>query len=220
VTDLTNLQQISIMLLPLLFAITLHEAAHGWVASLLGDDTAKKLGRISINPIRHIDLLGTLVVPILMYVSTGFIFGWAKPVPVNWSKLRQPRRDMALVAVAGPGANLLMMLMWGLVARLGTALHSTGWDWAALPLIYAGGFGLMINAVLMVLNLFPLPPLDGGRVLVSLLPSGLARAVSKVEPYGIIVLVILLFTGVLWTLVGPLITGSQQWMAQFIELLT
>ncbi|MBF0254904.1 MAG: site-2 protease family protein [Gammaproteobacteria bacterium] len=208
------------MLLPLLFAITLHEVAHGWVASLLGDDTARKLGRISLNPFKHIDLLGTLIVPLLMYVSTGFIFGWAKPVPVDFGRLHHPRRDMALVALAGPGANLLMMLFWGLLARLGAELHSTGWDWAALPLVYAGGFGLMINAVLMVLNLFPLPPLDGGRVLVSLLPRPLAIGVSKLEPYGIIILVILLFTGLLWQLVGPLVSASQQGMAILIETLT
>jgi Zn-dependent protease len=219
VSQLSSLQQISIMLLPLMFAITFHEAAHGWMAARLGDDTARRLGRVTLNPIPHIDLLGTLILPLIMFVSTGFLFGWAKPVPVDWRKLHRPRRDTALVALAGPAANLLMMLFWALMGRLGGVLHSQGWDWASLPLIYMGGFGLMINAVLMVLNLFPLPPLDGGRVLVSLLPARLAIMVAKVEPFGIVILVVLLVSGVLWTLVGPLVTGSQQWMAALIKLI-
>jgi len=217
---MTTLQQISVMVLPLLFAVTFHEAAHGWVASLLGDKTAERLGRVSANPLRHIDPLGTLVLPILMYVTTGFLFGWAKPVPVDWRNLRNPRRDTALVALAGPGANLLMMLFWGLIGRLGGFLHGQGVEWFALPLIYMGGFGLMINAVLMVLNLFPLPPLDGGRVLVSMLPPPLALLVARIEPYGIIILVLLLVTGLLWQLVGPLVTGSQQLVEALIRLIT
>ena len=205
------------MALPLLFAITLHEAAHGWVAALLGDKTAQRLGRVSANPFRHIDPLGTVALPLVMYFTTGFVFGWAKPVPVDWRNLRNPRRDSALVALAGPGANLAMMLVWGVLARIGVYLHSTDYQWVAVPLIYMGGFGLMINAILMVLNLFPLPPLDGGRVLVSLLPPKLAYTVSKIEPYGLIVLVLLLVTGLLWQVVGPLVSGSQELVAALIE---
>jgi Zn-dependent protease len=206
------------MALPLIFAITLHEAAHGWIASRLGDHTAQRLGRVSANPLRHIDPLGTIILPLLMYISTGFLFGWAKPVPVDWRNLGNPRRDMALVALAGPGANLLMMLFWGVIARIGMHLHGD-LDWLALPMIYMGGFGLMINAVLMVLNLFPILPLDGGRVVMSLLPPKLANLFSRMEPYGIVILVVLLMTGVLWQLVGPLVNTSQQLVAALIETL-
>jgi len=215
--DLSTIQQITVMALPLVFAITLHEAAHGWVASKLGDQTALRLGRVSANPLRHIDPLGTVILPLLMYFTTGFLFGWAKPVPVDWRNLGHARRDTALVALAGPGANLLMMLFWGVVAKTGMHLHGA-LDWAALPMIYMGGFGLMINAVLMVLNMFPIPPLDGGRVLTSLLPERLAALFSRLEPYGILILILLLVTGVLWQLVAPLVNGSQQLMAAFIEI--
>lgn len=199
---LTLPQFIAVAVLPLLFAITVHEVAHGWAAKRLGDPTAERLGRLTLNPIKHIDLVGTVLVPGLLLFVGGFIFGWAKPVPVTWENLRQPKRDMALVAAAGPGANLLMALLWALVAKIG-ALLPIGLQWASMPMQYMGRFGILINAVLMVLNLLPLPPLDGGRVAVGLLPGRYAWQLSRVEPYGFFILLALLFTGLLGTLIGP-----------------
>ncbi|BAU47765.1 peptidase M50 [Sulfurifustis variabilis] len=189
---LTLPQFIAVAVLPLLFAITVHEAAHGWAAKRLGDPTAQRLGRLTLNPIKHIDPFGTVLVPGLLLLFGGFIFGWAKPVPVTWENLRQPKRDMALVAAAGPGANLLMALLWALVAKAGALLPDTLY-WAGTPMQYMGQFGILINAVLMVLNLLPLPPLDGGRVAVGLLPGRYAWQLSRVEPYGFFILLALLF---------------------------
>lgn len=202
---LNKIQIIAILVLPVLFAITVHEAAHGWVAMRLGDRTAQMLGRVTINPLKHIDPIGTVLVPLTLFLLSGFLFGWAKPVPINWRNLGNPRRDMALVAVAGPLANLLMALLWGLVIHLGLLLlHS--WEWAALPLVYMGAAGVLINTILMVLNLLPILPLDGGRVLNSLLPPRLSWNFSRSEPYGMIVIVALLVTGLLWKVMMPLVT--------------
>ena len=161
------LPQLVVMILPLLFGITLHEAAHGWVASKLGDKTALMLGRVSLNPLRHIDPIGTVALPlVLVFMNTGFIFGWAKPVPITWQNLRHPRRDMAIVALAGPAANLLMALLWALIAKISIAMLGN-WDhlsWVRLTAFFlykAGLFGILINAVLLILNLIPIPPLDG-----------------------------------------------------------
>jgi Zn-dependent protease len=211
--DLNQIVQlIAVLALPLLFAITVHEAAHGWVANRLGDHTALMLGRVTFNPIKHVDPVGTVIVPlaILLLSSLGgttFLFGWAKPVPVDWRKLNHPRRDMALVALAGPGANLLMALFWGLMIKLGVMLIGTS-DWVAMPLVYMGAAGVLINLVLMTLNLFPLLPLDGGRVIASLLPPRLARGFSRLEPYGLIILLLLVFTGILGRLLMPAIAIS------------
>jgi Zn-dependent protease len=211
--DLNQIVQlIAVLALPLLFAITVHEAAHGWVANRLGDHTALMLGRVTFNPIKHVDPVGTVIVPlaILLLSSLGgttFLFGWAKPVPVDWRKLNHPRRDMALVALAGPGANLLMALFWGLMIKLGVMLIGTS-DWVAMPLVYMGAAGVLINLVLMTLNLFPLLPLDGGRVIASLLPPRLARGFSRLEPYGLIILLLLVFTGILARLLMPAIAIS------------
>lgn len=196
-----QLQKLAIWVLPVLFAITLHEVAHGWVAEKLGDKTARRLGRISLNPIRHIDPVGTVLVPLLLFFTGGFIFGWAKPVPVTWENLRQPKRDMALVAIAGPGANLLMGFGWGLLAKL--AASSSLEPTLAQGLVMMGIAGLQINIVLMVLNLLPLPPLDGSRVVSSLLPPGPERAYSQIEPYGIVILLALMITGFLGKLLIP-----------------
>lgn len=202
---LTTIQKIAVFAIPILFAITLHEAAHGWMAGRCGDNTARMLGRVTANPLKHIDMMGTIVVPLLTFFLSGFIFGWAKPVPVTWRNLKNPRRDMALVALAGPGANLLMAIFWSLVILLGVALYPN-FEWFGLPLIYMGGAGVLFNSVLMVLNLLPILPLDGGRILNSLLPPKLAIGFSRLEPYGMIILIVLLVSGILGKILWPLVT--------------
>lgn len=200
--NFTLVQYAAVAILPLLFGITLHEAAHGWVAARLGDKTALMLGRVTLNPLKHIDPMGTILVPGLLMLAGGVIFGWAKPVPVNWQNLKRPKQDMVLVALAGPMANLFMALMWALIARIAMALPAE-LSWVAVPLVMMGKAGIFINTILMVLNLLPLPPLDGGRVLAGLLPDPLARRFSRIEPYGFFILIGLLFTGILWTVLGP-----------------
>ncbi|MBN2701255.1 MAG: site-2 protease family protein [Methylothermaceae bacterium] len=204
--SLTLAQKISVWVLPILFAITLHEVAHGAAARWFGDDTAKRLGRLSINPLKHIDPVGTVAVPLIMLLLGGFIFGWAKPVPVDFGKLHRPKRDMALVALAGPGANLLMALGWSLLAKLGVWLE---WSYISLPLIYMGAAGIFFNLVLMVLNLLPVPPLDGGRVLAGILPTRWSVRVAHLEPYGLPILLLLLVTGALGRILGPVIFSLQ-----------
>lgn len=201
--ELTFIQKIAIWSIPVIFAITLHEVAHGYVASLFGDQTARLSGRLSLNPLKHIDPIGTVIVPLVMLLLTNFIFGWAKPVPVDPRNLHHPRRDMALVALAGPIANLLMAVFWALVAKAGIVAELHGYGWIGPPLNYMGVAGIMINVVLGVLNLVPLPPLDGGKVLASLLPPRLAYRLSLIEPYSFFILVLLLFTGLLNNVLGP-----------------
>lgn len=204
--SLTTIQKIAVIALPVLFAITIHEVAHGWVASRRGDQTARMLGRLTLNPLKHIDPVGTVLVPLLMFLFTGFLFGWAKPVPVSTRNLAQPKRDMGLVAVAGPLSNLLMALFWALVAQGAVYLLPTA-EWLALPLILMGGAGVFINIILMVLNMIPIPPLDGGRVLTSLLPARSAMLLSRVEPYGFMIVVLLMVSGALGVLMWPVIRG-------------
>lgn len=199
------IQIITIWALPVIFAITLHEAAHGYVARYFGDMTAYEAGRISLNPLRHIDPMGTVVVPLVTLLLTvsfgGILFGWAKPVPVNFGRLRRPKQDMLWVAAAGPGINLAMALFWALMIKIGPALPGN----FATPLMLMGQAGVQINVVLMVLNLLPLPPLDGGRIAVSLLPAHAALRFSRIEPYGIVILLVLLVTGVLNVVLFPFI---------------
>ncbi len=204
--EVNLIQRIVIWALPVLFAITVHEVAHGWMALKLGDRTAMMLGRLTLNPIKHIDPIGTLLVPALMLLVGGFIFGWAKPVPVTWENLRQPKRDMALVAAAGPLANLAMMVFWVVVLKLGLAL-AEDFSWVAQPLTYMSVAGIFINVVLMVLNLLPLPPLDGGRVVSGLLPDRLAWHYNRIEPYGFLILLVLFFTQVLGKIMWPIISA-------------
>lgn len=209
--ELTTVQRVAVWALPVLFAITVHEVAHGWVARKLGDPTAMMLGRLTLNPLKHIDPIGTVVVPVALMLMGGFIFGWAKPVPVTWENLRNPKRDMVLVAIAGPFSNLLMAIMWALVMKLGFMLGS-GSEMLAWPLIYMGGAGIAINAILMLVNLLPIPPLDGGRVLAGLLPGPWAWKLSRIEPYGLMIMVALLATGMLGKILGPPMRLFETWM--------
>lgn len=202
----TIIQKIAIWAIPLIFAITLHEVAHGWVASWFGDQTAKMSGRLSVNPLRHIDLIGTIFVPLLMLITTNFIFGWAKPVPVDARNLRNPKRDMAFVALAGPMANFIMALAWGLLLKLSLWAEDAGYVWVGVPLGYMSGAGILMNVVLGVLNLIPLPPLDGGKVAMSLLPRRWAYYLSLIEPYSFFILILLLFTNVLGFIMGPFVS--------------
>jgi Zn-dependent protease len=205
--DPTIIQHIAILAIPLLFAITLHEVAHGWVASFFGDQTARLSGRLSINPIKHIDPVGTVLVPLAMLVLTNssFIFGWAKPVPVDARNLHHPRRDMAYVALAGPLANIAMALIWGGIAKMGVLVEASGNTWLGVPLGNMGVAGIIINVVLAVLNLMPFPPLDGGKILASLLPPRAAYYFSLIEPYGFIILLLLLFSGILSSIMNPFV---------------
>jgi len=197
--------------------VTVHEVAHGWVASQFGDQTARSMGRLTLNPIKHIDPVGTIVVPAIMYFASGFIFGWAKPVPINWRNLGHPRRDMAIVAIAGPAANLLMLLFWAVSAKVIILLGDDSNHLTQLLFIMCN-IGIMINIVLMILNLFPLLPLDGGRVLTAMLPRNLAISFSRLEPYGLIILVVLLLSGILWKVLLPLISGTQSLIYHLIQL--
>ena len=199
---------ILIWAVPVLFAITLHEAAHGWVANRLGDPTARDLGRITLNPLKHVDPMGTVVVPLALVLLSGFVIGWAKPVPVDPRHFKQPLLDMALVALAGPVSNFIMACGWALLI----VISPTG------MLAAVGQAGITINLVLMVLNLLPIPPLDGGRVLAGLLPRPLAMEFIRIEPYGMIIILVLLFTGFLGKIMWPLVEHFQRIIALIFGL--
>lgn len=199
-------ERIAIWLIPVMFAIIIHEIAHGWAALHLGDTTAKSLGRLSLNPIKHIDPVGSIVVPgLLLLMSTGFVFGWAKPVPINTSRLNNPRRDMMIVAIAGPFSNLLMLLFWAFLFKTGLLIDA-GEGTTGFVMIHMGAAGIFINAVLMMLNLLPIPPLDGSRVVEGLLPLPWAIRYNQFGRYGLLVLMALMFTGLLGTVLWPLIS--------------
>ena len=210
--ELTLVQKIVVWAPPVLLAITLHEVAHGWVARFFGDHTAAVMGRLTLNPIKHVDPIGTVALPAaLILLGSPYIFGWAKPVPVHFGNLRRPKQDMVWVAAAGPGANLGMALVWTLVTTIGLSLQP---DLAYLgePLMLMGAAGILINIVLMTLNLIPIPPLDGGRVAVGLLPQPASRWVSYLEPFGLPILLVLLFTGSLGLILGIPVFVMAGWM--------
>lgn len=212
---LAFLRTLTVAALPLLFAITLHEVAHGWAARRCGDRTAEMLGRLSLNPLRHIDPLGTVIVPLLMLAMGGFIFGWARPVPVNPRALRNPQRDMVAVAAAGPAANLAMALGWVVLFRFTQALGELPGALASF-LQEMCGKGLYFNVLLAVFNLLPIPPLDGGRVLRGLVPVPAGRRLDALEPYGLIIVLALLAFGVLDRILGPMFFAVQDvvlWVA-------
>lgn len=200
--QLTTVQMITVWILPLLFAITVHEVAHGYVAYLLGDKTAWILGRLTLNPIKHIDLMGTIVIPIILLSLGGIVIGWAKPVPIDVHHLRKPRRDFALIAIAGPFANLIMVIIWAGIAKGGIVL--TGLNFPGSLAIYMMGMaGISINLMLAILNLLPIPPLDGGHIIASLLPRSIALRYDRITPYGFIILLALLALGVINFVMQP-----------------
>jgi Zn-dependent protease len=209
-TDISQtLQFLAVAAIPILFAITLHEVAHGWMARRHGDRTAEMLGRLSLNPIKHIDPIGTVVVPLLLSLSGGFLFGWAKPVPVNFGALNNPKRDMIAVALAGPGANLVMALFWALLMRVLVwvdAPASPAWSF----FMAMADIGILFNVLLGIFNLIPIPPLDGGRVLRGLVDESIGRKLDRIEPFGLIIIVGLLFFGFLWPIMGPAIDLGQK----------
>ncbi len=217
--EFTLIQQACIWALPVLLAITLHEAAHAYVANLCGDNTAKMFGRLSLNPIRHIDPIGTLLIPIAIGLLThfNFVFGYAKPVPINWNQLRHPRRDMIWVTLAGPVSNIFMAILWGGCFKIATSLHPET-SMPVLFLLMSARAGMIINLVLAALNLLPVPPLDGSRVVSSLLPPRKALIYEKIEPYGFFILVLLMFTGILNRILTPLINIGLYALSAIFQL--
>ncbi len=206
--ELSLIQRIVVWILPVIFAITVHEVAHGWVAKKYGDNTAFNQGRLTLNPIKHIDWLGTIVIPGLLLLSfTGFIFGWAKPVPVDPRNFKNPRKDMSVVALAGPLANLFMAIAWAMLARIGVMIET---EFISLPFIYTGIAGISINLVLALINLLPIPPLDGSRIVTGVLPGRLAWYYNRFERFGFLILLVLLMTGGLGYLLAYPMYYAQQ----------
>lgn len=216
---MNKIQLLAISVIPLIFAITLHEAAHGWMANRLGDSTAKMLGRLSLNPIRHIDPVGTILVPMVMFALSGFIFGWAKPVPVNTRNLKNPRKDMAVVAAAGPASNLLMACAWAVIWKLAYLLPES-LVWMAVPMALMGQVGVLFNLILMILNVLPIPPLDGSRILAWLLPPRLAMQLDRMEGYGTFIIIALLFLGLWQYIIYPATTFFTDLLIQIFALPT
>ena len=198
------MQAIAVYAIPVLFAITVHEASHGYVARMFGDNTAYVLGRVTLNPLKHIDPLGTIAIPLGMVILTGFMFGWAKPVPVDWSSLRRPKRDMIWVAAAGPAVNLVMAILWAILFRV---LQMAGVQEQFF--IEVARAGVQVNLVFMALNLLPIPPLDGGRIVAGLLPRNLSNAYSRIEPFGLFIIIGLLVTQTLNVVLQPFLAVGE-----------
>ncbi|KTD82908.1 site-2 protease family protein [Legionella waltersii] len=217
--EFTWVQQICIWALPILLAITFHELAHGYVAYLFGDNTAKMFGRLTINPLKHIDPIGTVAIPLFIGILTNFNFviGYAKPVPVNQSYLRNPRRDMILVTLAGPASNLIMAFLWAACMKVAILMNPQN-SMLALFLLFSARAGIMINLILAFLNLIPLPPLDGSKVVMNMLPVRQAIAYAKIEPYGFFILIILIFTNILNYILTPLINGGLSVLSAIFNL--
>ena len=208
-----DFQSLLIYIIPLLFAITLHEAAHGWVASKLGDHTARMMGRVTLDPTKHIDPIGTIAIPLVLLISSsGFIFGWAKPVPINFNALRSGKSGMIWVALAGPGANLLMAIGWLFVMIIAINMN--------IPvLIEMGRVGILVNCVLAIFNLLPIPPLDGSRVISALLPNRLSYQYNQLEQYGLYILLGLMFLGGFNYLVRPSVELLLSWFQYVLVIL-
>ncbi|HLE41449.1 MAG TPA: site-2 protease family protein [Nitrospirota bacterium] len=209
---LSTIQMISVMALPLVFAIVFHEVAHGWVANKLGDPTARNMGRLTLNPLRHIDPFGTVIMPLLLLLLTDgrFVFGYAKPVPINPYNFKDPKKGMALSSLAGPGVNMIMAMSFAFVLRfvmpaLEGPIPKPAWDWFAVPVALMLGYGVIVNVVLAVLNMIPVPPLDGSRIVYWLLPDRQAAAYYRLERFGMLILLALLGTGIIARVITPII---------------
>ena len=199
---------------PVLLAVTLHEVGHGYAAYRLGDSTAAEMGRLTLNPIKHADLMGTVIVPIAMMLLTPFVFGWAKPVPINAARLNNPRRDMIWVAMAGPGANIIMAICWALVFKFATPAFGEP-SGTQMILSTMAQVGIMINFLLAAFNILPIPPLDGSRVMMSFLSPELARPYARLERYGMLIIVVLMMSGLLWRLLNPML----DWLYRMLNVI-
>lgn len=213
--SLLFIQHLAIWTIPVLYAITMHEAAHGYAAMLLGDKTAYMLGRVSLNPFKHIDPVGTVAIPLLLLFLGGFVFGWAKPVPVNEYSFKNPKRDMAIVAMAGPVSNILMALLWALAIKYSFTLRDAGYAEAAI-LYSVGSAGVIANVVLGMFNLLPIPPLDGSKVVSSIMPRRLYFFYNKLESVGFIILLGLIVTGLLNDILGPLVSSCYELITSIV----
>ena len=217
--EINTIQKLALWALPLLFAITLHEAARGFAAYKLGDSTPRQEGRLTINPISHIDLIGTIAVPLLLIaLNSPLLFGWAKPMPINWRYFKQPKRDLALVAIAGLLANVGMIFFWLLILSLGVLTYNM--STAMSFLVYTGKIGITINIILMLINLLPILPLAGGHIVFALLPSHLADKFARLEPYGFLIILVIFAAGILHYILAPILSlvdvFLQWWLSNVI----